>query len=300
MNRPYEEQTEEDKNMKTVRGGYALVEFDSDVNFTHAKEITELLKAGTSVVPKTPTEEFANGTVRGPVKQMDVSIRSANLDNAAGSAYALLKAAEIAGTLLNFRFIALSGGILIEDCEDAWNEFVAANVTSTADTDCKVGSHSAKLAVGVDVAAGTLLASEAITALDLSGRKEISLWIKSSVTINANDLRLFLDDNVTCESPLESLFIPALVANTWTKVALTLANPASDTAIISVGIQMVVDTGAFNLFIDDVRGIADNVVVKNVTVNVGFEQAEYGKYNAMKVTGEGSAFSESALINLNI
>ncbi|MGD0591039.1 MAG: hypothetical protein ABSA44_09610 [Bacteroidota bacterium] len=286
--------------MKTVRGGYSLVEFDSDVNFTNAHEITALLKAGTSIVPKTPTEEFADGTNHGVLKQMDLSIRSANVDNAAGSAYALLKAAELAGTLLNFRYIGLGGGILIEDCEDAWDENVAANVTSTADTDCKVGSHAAKLAVGDAVAAGTILATEAITALDLSTRKEISLWIKSSITINASDLQLLLDDTANCASPLESLNIPALVANAWTKIALTLANPGSDTAIISVGVKMVVDKGAFNLFIDDVRGIADNVIVKNVPPVVEFEANEIGKFNAMKVTGSGLAVSESDLINLNV
>jgi hypothetical protein len=150
------------------------------------------------------------------------------------------------------------------------------------------------------VAAGAIIATEAITALDLSGRKEISLWIKSSITINANDLQLLLDNTAKCVSPLETLNIPALVANTWTKIALTLANPGSDTAIISVGVKMVVDKGAFDLFIDDVRGIADNVVIKNVPVSVTFDQGEYGKYNAMQVTGSGSATSESALISLNV
>jgi hypothetical protein len=286
--------------MKTIRGGYALVEFDTDVNFTNTHEITALLKAGTGLTPKTPTEEMADGTNRGVLKTMSVGIRSANVDNAAGSAYALLKAAEVAGTLIHFRFISLSGGLLIEDCEDAWNEQAVSNVTSTADVDCKVGSYSAKMAVGAAVAAGAILGSEAIPSLDLSTRKQISLWIKSSVTINANDLQLLLDQHANCASPLESLNIPALVANTWTKIALTLANPASDIAIISIGAKMVVDKGAFDLFIDDVRAIADNVVVKSVPVSVDFEMNEYGKANAMKVTGECSAAIESDLLNLNI
>jgi len=286
--------------MKIIRGGFSLIEFDSDANFTNAHEITALLKSGTSIVPKTPTEEFADGTNHAVLKEMDISVRSANVDNAAGSAYALLKAAEAAGTLLNFRYIGLSGGILIEDCEDAWDEQSVSGVTPTADADCKVGSYSAKLAVDVSVSAGVILASEAIASLDLSGRKQISLWIKSSVTISANDLQLLLDNTANCASPLETLNIPALTANTWTKIALTLANPASDVAIISIGVKMVVDKGAFNLFIDDVRAIADNVVIKNVPAVVEFETNEYGKYNAMKVTGSGSASSESNLIDLNI
>lgn len=286
--------------MKNISGGYSLVEFDTDVNFSNAKEITDLLKEGTELIPKTLTEEFADGTDRSVIKQMEVKARSANVDDSAGSAYALLKAAETAGTLLNFRFIGKSGGKLIEDCEDAWDEQVVSGVTPTADSDCKVGSHSVKLAVESSVEAGIVLASETITALDLTTRKEISLWIKSSVNTSAGDLQLLLSDQANCASPLETLNIPALTADTWQKVALALDDPAELDAVISVGIKMAVDLGAFDLYVDDVRAVADNIVVKNVPVTVNFETNELGKHNAVRVNGTGFAFNESSLINLNV
>jgi hypothetical protein len=285
--------------MKNISGGYSLVEFDTDVNFSNAKEITDLLKEGTELTPKTLTEGFADGTDRSVIKQMEVKARSANVDDSAGSAYALLKAAELAGTLLNFRFIGKSGGKLIDSCEDAWDEQIVSGVTPTADEDCKVGSHSAKLAVESSVEAG-ILASEAIAALDLTSRKEISLWIKSSDNTSAGDLQLLLSDQANCASPLETLNIPALTADTWQKVALALDDPTELDAVISVGVKMAVDLGAFDLYIDDVRAIADNIVVKNVPITVNFETSEFGKHNAVRLSGTGSAFNESSLVNLNV
>lgn len=88
--------------------------------------------------------------------------------------------------------------------------------------------------------------------MSFAGKTTIGFWIKSDITIAANDLQLRLDDTAAIASPLESLNIPALIANQWTKLYLPLANPHLDTAIISVGLYQVVDKGAFNLWIDDI------------------------------------------------
>lgn len=150
---------------------------------------------------------------------------------------------------------------VVENCEDAWDEWVNANVTSTADADHQVGTYSAKLAVADLAAAGEILATEAIASTDLSGYNKIRLWIKSSVATASGDLQFLLDDTANCASPIESLDIPSLSAGTWTRVELTLAVPASCTAIISVGIKMVVDKSIFDIFIDDIQGFHDKKIV---------------------------------------
>ena len=143
---------------------------------------------------------------------------------------------------------------LIEDCEDAWNESVDGDVTSTADTgDKKAGSASAKLVIDAAVSAGDLLATEAISSLNLAAAEKVVLWVKCSVDADSGDFHLLLDDTASCASPLETIDIPALTADTWTQCTLTLANPASDTAIVSVGLEMVVDKGACTLRVDDIR-----------------------------------------------
>ncbi len=143
--------------------------------------------------------------------------------------------------------------LVLEDCEDAWNEAVDSDVTSSLDaSDFVVGSGSAKLVVTSGASAGDKLATEAISSKDLSGQTHVSLWIKSTVATAAGDLALMLDDSANCASPLETIDIPALVANTWTRVHLPLANPGSDTAIVSIGLKYVVDIGAVTINIDDV------------------------------------------------
>ncbi|GAI96335.1 unnamed protein product, partial [marine sediment metagenome] len=131
--------------------------------------------------------------------------------------------------------------LLIEDCEDAWDEYVPANVTSTADAADKiVGAASAKLDVGVDAAVGRL-ATEAFALKDLSPYKYLKVWVKSSIALDANDLDIMLDDHAECVSPLRELAIPALSADTWTQLALDMGDASDLTAIISIGIGMNID-----------------------------------------------------------
>ncbi|MBA7546100.1 hypothetical protein ES705_38483 [subsurface metagenome] len=143
--------------------------------------------------------------------------------------------------------------LLVEDCEDAWNEYVAANVASTADAADKIiGAASAKLDVGVDAAVGRL-ATEAIPSKDLSPYKYLKTWVKSSIALDADDLDIMLDDHPECVSPLRELAIPALSADTWTQIFPDMGDTSDLTAIISVGIGMNVDKGAFIFHIDQVR-----------------------------------------------
>ena len=170
---------------------------------------------------------------------------------------------------------------LIEDCEDAW--VAGSNVTSTADTtDFQVGAGSAKLVVAAAAAAGDILATEVISSTDLSQHNSVSLRVKSSVACDASDLQLLLDDTALCASPLETLNLPALVANTWTKVVLTLAAASSDTAIISVGIKMAVDKGAFTLNIDQIEGQTyDGVMNSAIVSSASSGYAVYYDHNAL-------------------
>ncbi len=152
-------------------------------------------------------------------------------------------------------FETYTAGLEVEDCEDAWNESVDADVVSTADNTSGMvrrGTYSAKLAVGAAVSAGDILATETITK-NLTTYTHIHLYIYSSVALASGDLQLLLDNTANCASPLESLDIPAVVADTWTEVQLTLVTPAGLGSLISIGLKMIVDKGAFNVWLDDIR-----------------------------------------------
>ena len=162
---------------------------------------------------------------------------------------------------------------LVEDCEDAWDEEVNENITSTADTeDKKEGSASAKLVPTATVAAETLLATEKIDpALDLRNHRRITLWIKSKLaTTSEGDLKLLLDDTAKCpDTPLEVLNIPALVADTWTAVTLILATPANLNAVISIGLKTSKElTTSDEIHIDAVKAIS-SLTVTDEAVGTG-------------------------------
>jgi hypothetical protein len=143
--------------------------------------------------------------------------------------------------------------VVVDSCEAAWDEYVQANVTSTLETtDVKVGSGSAKLDVGATAAVGRL-ATHDFASLNGTAYNYIKFWIKSTVTINSGDLSILLDDTAECVSPLKDLNMGALTANTWTEKSLALGDASGLGALISVGIDMDVDKGAFVLYIDQIR-----------------------------------------------
>lgn len=143
---------------------------------------------------------------------------------------------------------------LILDCDTVWSELVDGDVTATADTsDYVVGSGSLSLEVAAGCAAGDILATEAIDSTDMSDVQDITLHVKSSVALTEGDIQLLLDDTASCASPLKTINFPNVSAATWTEVTLSVGDASGLGAVISVGIKMAVDKGAFTLNIDEVR-----------------------------------------------
>ncbi len=143
----------------------------------------------------------------------------------------------------------------IHTCEVAWDEALS-NTTVAVDTTYNVeGSYCVALTVADAAAADAILACDSITSLDISDCDEVEITIRSSVALAAGDLHLVLDNTAACVSGTEILDIPATLANTTTTHVIDLVNPQSDTAIISVGIEMEVDKGAFTLYVDRIRAV---------------------------------------------
>jgi len=146
-------------------------------------------------------------------------------------------------------------GVTVEDCEDAWVDKTYVT-SSNPTTGFKRGAAYLLLTATADFTTG-LMATEVISSANLSGYSHIHLWAKSSIALAAGVLQLMLDDTALCVSPIETINFPALVANTWTRISLKLATPASDTAIISVGVNCTVDQVAFTLALDDIRAVLE-------------------------------------------
>jgi hypothetical protein len=289
--------------MLIIKGGYSFVEFDTVSAFTNPIRIDKLLKASTGFVPKTLTEDFADGKPGSAGKSLEMTIRSANIDASAGSAYDLLKTAENARTPYFFRFVKLLGeSLLIEDCENAWNESVNANCISSADSVLfQAGTKSEKLLVNNVAGVGAAGLVTQIIAKNLTGMKAIALWIQATSNKNRGDLEIDLDNTAACASPLERLPVPALTGGVWSRVNLVLSNPAALGTLISIGLKTTVALAQNEIIhLDDIQGVTGYVtVLTNVIPKVVFELNEAGKHNAIKITGEGFSDTEANLLTTN-
>jgi hypothetical protein len=143
-------------------------------------------------------------------------------------------------------------------CGSTFDEATDSDFTQSLDTkDKKQGTQSLKLVIASGASAGDFV-SDSITSKDISGYDTIEMWVKSTVATSAGNLKLLLDDTASCASPLETLSIPALSADTWTFVRMSLSNPETDTAIISVGLEYDADLGACTVWIDDIVAVAND------------------------------------------
>ena len=146
----------------------------------------------------------------------------------------------------------------IHACNTTFDEKTDSDFTQSLDTkDRKQGTQALKMVIAAGASAGDFV-TDSITSKDISKYDYIEMWVKSTVATSAGNLKLLLDDTASCGSPLETLSIPALSANTWTFVRMALSNPNTDTAIISVGLEYDSDLGACTVWIDDIVAVEND------------------------------------------
>ena len=143
-------------------------------------------------------------------------------------------------------------------CDSVFDETVDSDFTVSVDTeDYKRGSASNKFVIAAGASAGDI-ATDSITSVNLAKYDYIEFWIKSTVATSAGNLKILLDDSASCASPIETLNVPALTANTWKYCRVALSNPHTDTAIISVGLEYDSDLGACTVHLDDIKAVKND------------------------------------------
>lgn len=151
--------------------------------------------------------------------------------------------------------------IEVHSCDRLFDETTDANFTQSLDTeDKRRGNSSLKVVVAAGASAGDLI-TDAIASTNLSKYTYLEFWANCTVAATAGQLSIKLDDTAACVSPLETLAVPALTANVWTFCRVALANPETDTALISVGLDYTADLGACTIWLDDIRAVQDTRVI---------------------------------------
>ena len=149
----------------------------------------------------------------------------------------------------------------LHSCNSAFDETVDSDFTVSVDTqDKKKGTGSNKFVIAAGASAGDI-ATDSMASKDISKYDYLECWVKSTVATSAGNLKILLDDSASCASPIETLSVPALSADTWTYVRIALANPETDTAIISVGLEYDSDLGACTVWLDDIKVVQNDTAV---------------------------------------
>ena len=149
----------------------------------------------------------------------------------------------------------------LHSCNSAFDETVDSDFTVSVDTnDKRKGTGANKFVIAAGASAGDI-ATDSITSKDISKYDYLECWVKSTVATSAGNLKILLDNSASCASPIETLSVPALSADTWTFVRFALANPETDTAIISVGLEYDSDLGACTIWLDDIKVVQNDTAV---------------------------------------
>ena len=147
---------------------------------------------------------------------------------------------------------------ILHSCNAAFDETVDSDITASTDTqDKKRGTASAKFVIASGASAGDI-ATDSIGSKDISKYDYLECWVKSTVPTSSGNLKILLDDSASCASPLETLSVPALAADTWTYVRMALSNPELNTAIISIGLEYDADIGASQVRLDDIKVVQND------------------------------------------
>mgnify|MGYP005818377893 CR=1 FL=1 len=183
-------------------------------------------------------------------------------------------------------------------CAAAFDETVDSDISVSLDAkDRKQGTQSCKFVIASGASAGDI-ATDSIASKNISGYDYIEFWVKSTVATSAGNLKILLDDTASCASPLETLSVPALSADTWTFCRVALANPETDTAIISVGLEYDADIGAVTVWLDDINAVKNDTAewikiprnlwrIDKEARDVVFDSYMHGvvRYSLLKIVG---------------
>lgn len=142
---------------------------------------------------------------------------------------------------------------LLCDCDTIWEKTDANITVATEGAIKKQGTNSAKISI-----AGGFVTGLAAWSPDLAGPPDctnyelMKIFIRSSIALSAADLRIRISDatDAGAGGDFTDVDVPALLANTWTECSLAYTASAALPDILSIGLVVVVDKGACDIYID--------------------------------------------------
>jgi hypothetical protein len=194
-----------------------------------------------------------------------VGVNTFTLDGSVGNG-----TGSATGTVCNYNCavvkLASTLNVTLSTCDVAWTTADAGKTTCTLDTaDWKEGYGSAKMAIGATLEIERS-AHTTITSVDLSGYRQVSFWIKSSVALAAGDFTIRLCSDTGGTTSRNTISIPAIVgASTWTCCTVDYGG-ALYNGIQSVALYQAVDKGACNIWLDNIIACKDSTAADSLSL----------------------------------
>jgi hypothetical protein len=152
-------------------------------------------------------------------------------------------------------------GTTVHACDRIFDEKASqSNFTSAVDDQDSRSGASVKLVIATAASDGDFVI-DSIDSVDLSKYTHLEGWVKATTTLAAADFVIRLDNGtVTGDSnDLEILSVPATTAaDTWTYFSIALANPETDTAIVSIGLEYNANQVANTVWFDQIQAVVND------------------------------------------
>jgi flagellin-like protein len=158
----------------------------------------------------------------------------------------------------------------LADLDTVGNWTESANVTGAQDTsDFKEGTGSVDWTIDAGFGTGLIAYNDLASTVDLTSPQHYSLqmWIKSDTSLAAGVIELILDESTGCGSADETIDVPALTANTWRQVTLSMAAPTILNTVACVALNANSDPAAIVLTVDLIEAPREVTSVNFVVAN---------------------------------
>ena len=177
------------------------------------------------------------------------------------------------------------------------DQILRSGTTTPETADKKEGTASVKVLIGAGFSTGLVAYENLASTLDLTSNDSIEFSIKSSIDLSAGDLALALDNTSQCTSPEETIDLPLLTANTWTRATISTTTNTNLSAVKCVGLYVGADKGAATINLDDISAPGQITSLEFVVTNgVGGEAVDLRAPSDSDANGISDTDSKNTMV----
>ena len=157
--------------------------------------------------------------------------------------------------------------------------------------------NSVKILIGAGFSTGLVAYENLASTLELTSNDSIKFSIKSSIDLSAGDLALALDNTSQCTSPEETIDLPLLTANAWTRATISTTTNTNLSSVKCVGLYVAADKGAATINLDDISAPGQITSLEFVVTNgVGGEAVDMRAPSDSDANGISDTDSKNTMV----